>query len=88
MKKIQLKILDKRLGNEFSLPASFQRRDRRGLDLRACLNEPMHLDPSQTQLISTGPAIHMMIRNLRCCDSPRSGLGHKHGMCRANVSRD
>lgn len=84
MKKIQLKILDKRLGKEFSLPA-YSTPGSAGLDLRACLNEPLHLEPGQTQLISTGLAIHIDDPTHAAVILPRSGLGHKHGIVLGNL---
>lgn len=84
MKKIQLKILDNRLGSEFSLPA-YSTNGSAGLDLRACLNEPLQLDSGQTQLIPTGLAIHINDPQYAAVILPRSGLGHKHGIVLGNL---
>lgn len=84
MKKIQLKVLDQRLGNEFALP-NYSTPGSAGLDLRACLNEPLHLEPTQTQLISTGLAIHINDPQYAAVILPRSGLGHKHGIVLGNL---
>lgn len=84
MKKVQLKILDKRIGTEFSLPA-YSTKGSAGLDLRACLNEPLQLDPHQTQLIPTGLAIHISDPQYAAVILPRSGLGHKHGIVLGNL---
>lgn len=84
MKNIQLKILDPRLGNEFSLP-NYSTPGSAGLDLRACLKEPLHLAPSQTQLIPTGLAIHIDDPKYAAVILPRSGLGHKHGIVLGNL---
>jgi dUTP pyrophosphatase len=84
MKKIQLKILDERLGKEFALPA-YSTVGSAGLDLRACLHEPLHLEPGQTQLISTGLAIHINDPSYAAVILPRSGLGHKHGIVLGNL---
>jgi dUTP pyrophosphatase len=84
MKKVQLKILDKRIGTEFSLP-TYSTKGSAGLDLRACLNEPLQLDPHQTQLIPTGLAIHISDPQYAAVILPRSGLGHKHGIVLGNL---
>lgn len=84
MKAIQLKILDQRLGNEFELP-QYATTGSAGLDLRACLDEPLHLASKQTQLISTGLAIHINDPAYAAVILPRSGLGHKHGIVLGNL---
>jgi dUTP pyrophosphatase len=84
MKKIQLKVLDSRLGQEFSLP-NYATPGSAGLDLRACLKEPLHLEPTQTQLIPTGLAIHINDPEYAAVILPRSGLGHKHGIVLGNL---
>jgi dUTP pyrophosphatase len=84
MKKIQLKILDKRLGSEFALP-NYATKGSAGLDLRACLQEALHLEPSDTQLIPTGLAFHINDPNYAAVILPRSGLGHKHGIVLGNL---
>lgn len=81
---IQLKILDPRIGNEFPLP-KYETESAAGLDLRACLNEPLTIEPGQTQLIPTGVAIYIADPNLAAVILPRSGLGHKHGLVLGNL---
>lgn len=82
--KIQLKILDKRLGSEFPLP-HYATQGAAGLDLRACIDKPLILNPSETQLIPTGMAIHIADHSLAATILPRSGLGHKHGIVLGNL---
>ncbi len=84
MKKIDLKILDPRVGNEFPLPA-YATEGSAGLDLRACLDAPLTLEPGQTQLIPTGLAIHIADQSIAATILPRSGLGHKHGVVLGNL---
>ena len=84
MKKIQLKILDSRLGNEIALPA-YATPGSAGLDLRACLSEPLVLNPGETSLIPTGIAVHISDQDLAAIILPRSGLGHKHGIVLGNL---
>lgn len=84
MKKIQFKILDKRLGNEIPLP-EYATTGSAGLDLRACLDQPVTLSPSETLLIPTGLAIHINDPHLAAVLLPRSGLGHKHGIVLGNL---
>lgn len=84
MKKIQLKILDPRLGNEIALPA-YATDGSAGLDLRACLDQAMTLQPGESQLIPTGLAIHIADPDLAAVLLPRSGLGHKHGIVLGNL---
>ena len=84
MKKIQLKILDGRLGNEIPLP-EYATEGSAGLDLRACLIGPLELKPGESSLIPTGIAIHICDQNLAAVILPRSGLGHKHGIVLGNL---
>ncbi|MES2998347.1 MAG: dUTP diphosphatase [Pseudomonadota bacterium] len=84
MKNIQLKILDPRLGPIFPLP-SYATDGSAGLDLRACLKEAVQLLSNQTELISTGLAIHIAQADLAAVILPRSGLGHKHGIVLGNL---
>jgi dUTP pyrophosphatase len=84
MKKIQLKLLDKRLGRSIPLP-EYATSGSAGLDLRACLEEPLLLNPGETKLIPTGMAIHIGDENLAAVILPRSGLGHKHGIVLGNL---
>ncbi len=84
MKKIQLKILDSRLGNEIALP-DYATKGSAGLDLRACLDEAILLNPGETILIPTGLAIHISDNTMAAVLLPRSGLGHKHGIVLGNL---
>lgn len=84
MQKIQLKILDPRIGNEFPLP-DYATGGSAGMDLRACLAEPLKLEPGSTELIPTGLAIHIEDPGLAAVLLPRSGLGHKHGIVLGNL---
>jgi len=84
MRKIQLKILDKRLGDTIPMP-EYATAGSAGLDLRACLDEAIVLKPGETQLIPTGMAIYIEEANLAAVILPRSGLGHKHGIVLGNL---
>ena len=84
MQKIQFKILDPRIGNEFPVP-QYATSGSAGLDLRACLKEPLQLLPGDTQLIPTGMAIYVADPKLAAVILPRSGLGHKHGIVLGNL---
>ncbi|MEW6039676.1 MAG: dUTP diphosphatase [Pseudomonadota bacterium] len=84
MPKIQIRILDPRLGNEIPLP-HYATPGAAGLDLRACLDAPLALSPGETQLIPTGFAIHIGDSGLAAVLLPRSGLGHKHGIVLGNL---
>jgi dUTP pyrophosphatase len=84
MKKIQVKILDARVGTTFPMP-HYATDGAAGLDLRACLNEPLQLLPGQTHLIATGIAIYIADPELAATILPRSGLGHKHGIVLGNL---
>lgn len=83
MHKIQLKILDSRIGESIPLP-EYASDGAAGLDLRACIDEPMTLSPGETKLIPTGLAIHIADKNVAAVIIPRSGLGHKHGIILGN----
>ncbi|OYV28434.1 MAG: deoxyuridine 5'-triphosphate nucleotidohydrolase, partial [Halothiobacillus sp. 20-54-6] len=79
MHSIEIKWLDKRLGDTIPRP-DYATPGSAGLDLRACLNEPLTLQPGQTVLIPTGMAMHISDPGLAAVILPRSGLGHKHGI--------
>ena len=81
---VQLKILDKRIGNEIPMP-SYATAGSAGLDLRACLEQTLEIAPGQTELIPTGLAIHIEDEALAAMILPRSGLGHKHGIVLGNL---
>ena len=84
MNKIQLKVLDKRIGNEIPFPA-YGTDGSAGMDLRACIDEKITLKPGQTELIPTGIAIHIEDNSMAATILPRSGLGHKHGIVLGNL---
>jgi len=84
MKAIQLKILNPKVGRDFPLPAHATEGSA-GLDLRACLNEPLGLAPGETTLIPTGLAIYLADPGYAAMILPRSGLGHKHGIVLGNL---
>jgi len=79
---IDIKVLDERMASQ--LPA-YATPGSAGLDLRACLDEPIELAPGQTMLIPTGLAIHIEDAGLAAMILPRSGLGHKHGIVLGNL---
>ncbi len=84
MQKVELKILDPRLGKEFPLP-SYTTEGSAGIDLRACLDEHLKISPGEAHLIPTGMAIHMRDKDLAAVILPRSGLGHKNGIVLGNL---
>ena len=82
MTTIDVRVLDARLADQIPHYAT---RGSAGLDLRACLDAPIVLEPGQTQLIPTGLAIHIADPGLAAMILPRSGLGHKHGIVLGNL---
>ena len=84
MKKIDVKILDARVGAEFPLP-TYATSGSAGLDLRACLDSVLEIAPGMTTLVPTGLAIHIGDPTLAAVILPRSGLGHKHGIVLGNL---
>ena len=84
MHQIDVKILDPRLGDQFPLPG-YATPGSAGMDLRACLDEPLILKPGQTELIPSGIALHISDPELAATILPRSGLGHKHGIVLGNL---
>lgn len=84
MQNIQLKILDTRIGIEFPMP-TYATQGSAGLDLRACLEQPLEIKPGETHLLPTGMAIHINDSRLAAVILPRSGLGHKHGIVLGNL---
>lgn len=84
LKKIEVKILDPRIGQEFPLP-NYASEGAAGLDLRACIDNPLELAPGDSALIKTGIAIHIADRHMAGIILPRSGLGHKHGIVLGNL---
>ncbi|MEY8246945.1 MAG: dUTP diphosphatase [Bermanella sp.] len=83
-KRFQVKILDKRLGNDIPLP-HYGTAGSAGLDLRACLEDTLVLKPGETKLIPTGLSIYIEDQGLAAMILPRSGLGHKHGIVLGNL---
>jgi dUTP pyrophosphatase len=81
---IQLKILDQRIRGEFGLP-HYATEGSAGLDLRACLDSALTLEPGETQLVPSGIAIHINDASLAAVLLPRSGMGHKHGIVLGNL---
>ena len=84
MKEVQLKILNPKVGSEFPLPA-YATDGSAGMDLRACLDGPIVVEPGQTVLIPTGLALYIGDPGLAATILPRSGLGHKHGIVLGNL---
>ncbi|MFT0850012.1 dUTP diphosphatase [Achromobacter sp. F4_2707] len=82
MRRIALKILDPRMTDY--LP-SYATRGSAGLDLRACIDAPLTLQPGATELIPTGLSIHIADPAYAAMILPRSGLGHKHGIVLGNL---
>ena len=83
-RRVELKILNPRIGKELPLPKRATGGSA-GLDLRACLDEAIELQPGTTKLIPTGLAIHLADPGLAAVIIPRSGLGHKHGIVLGNL---
>ena len=81
---VKVKILDARIGKEFPLP-QHATPGSAGMDLRACLKEPLTLAPGDTALIPSGIAIHLDDPGYAAVLLPRSGLGHKHGIVLGNL---
>ena len=82
MSVIEVKVLDARLADR--LPA-YATPGSAGLDLRACIDAPLQLEPGQTVLVPTGLAIHIADPTLAAMILPRSGLGHRHGIVLGNL---
>ena len=82
--KVQVKVLDQRLGQEWPMP-TYATTGSAGLDLRACVEEAIQIEPGQTVLVKTGMAIYIEDTNLAGLVLPRSGLGHKHGIVLGNL---
>lgn len=84
MTQLQVRILDARVGREFPLP-QYATAGSAGMDLRACLDKPLVLEPGKAELIPTGLAIYVEDPGLAAVILPRSGLGHKHGIVLGNL---
>ncbi|MFZ5757098.1 MAG: dUTP diphosphatase [Pseudomonadota bacterium] len=83
-KQLQVKILNPRVGRDIPLPA-YATDGSAGMDLRACIEHPVSLQPGATYLVPTGLAIHLEDTGLAAMILPRSGLGHKHGLVLGNL---
>lgn len=81
---LDIKILDQRLNNQENFP-KYQTQGSAGIDLRACIEEPVVVQAGETKLIGTGVAINLDNPNLAAMILPRSGLGHKHGIVLGNL---
>ena len=82
--KVQVKVLDSRLGNEWSMP-TYATTGSAGLDLRACVDAATVIEPGQTVLVKTGLSIYIEDPQFAGLILPRSGLGHKHGIVLGNL---
>lgn len=82
MKIIDIKILDQRLRQH---PPSYSTHGSAGLDLRACIDHVMTINPGEADLIPTGIAIHLADPGFAALVLPRSGLGHQHGIVLGNL---
>jgi dUTP pyrophosphatase len=82
--RVQLRILNDRIGTEIPLPQRATPGSA-GVDLRACLDAPIELGPGDCELIPSGIAIHLEDPSLAAVILPRSGLGHKHGIVLGNL---
>ena len=83
-KIIDLKVLDKRIGDTFDIP-DYQTSGSAGIDLLACLDEPLTIQPGDTELIPSGIAVYIRDPSLAAVLLPRSGLGHKKGLVLGNL---
>ena len=81
---LKVRILDARIGGEFPLPA-YATAGSAGMDLRACIDADLVLEPGKAELIPTGLAIYLEDPGLAAVVLPRSGLGHKHGVVLGNL---
>jgi dUTP pyrophosphatase len=84
MRRIKLRILDPRVGREFPLP-QHATAGSAGMDLRACIDAPLTLEPGAAELIPTGLSIYIADPDLAAVLLPRSGLGHKSGIVLGNL---
>ena len=83
-KTIDLKIIDPRIGDDFNLP-EYQTDGSAGVDLQACIDQTVSIQPGDTELIPSGIAIHIKDPSLAAVLLPRSGLGHKKGLVLGNL---
>ncbi|MEL6868988.1 MAG: dUTP diphosphatase [Pseudomonadota bacterium] len=85
MRKLEVKILDPRIGDTIALPA-YATDGSAGMDVRACIDTALMVSPGETHLVPTGLAIHVADPALAAVLLPRSGLGHKHGIVLGNLT--
>ena len=85
VRSIELKILDSRIGDSIPLP-HYATSGSAGLDMRACIDAALTVEPGETVLVPTGLAIHIGDADLAAVLLPRSGLGHKHGLVLGNLT--
>ena len=81
---IEMKILDARIGEDIPLP-EYATDGSAGMDLRACIDDKLTIEPGETHLVPTGLSIHIADPNIAAVILPRSGLGHKHGIVLGNL---
>ena len=87
MKQVQVKILNPKIGNDDKFPLPHRATDgSAGIDLRACIDEPISIKAGESQLIGTGLAIYIQDPDYVGFIMPRSGLGHKHGIVLGNLT--
>ena len=84
MDKLQIKVVNKKIGSEIPLP-SFSTSGSAGRDLRACLNDQIRIAAGKTELIPSGIAIYIKDPSYAGLILPRSGLGHKNGIVLGNL---
>ena len=82
--KLQVKVLDPRIGTTWPMP-NYATSGSAGIDLRACVDEPIVVQPNQTILVKTGMAVYIADPSSAGLILPRSGLGHKHGIVLGNL---
>ncbi|ODN43161.1 dUTP diphosphatase [Piscirickettsia litoralis] len=82
--KVKIKALSEKIGRDIALP-EYGTVGSAGLDLRACIDQPLQLAPGAVELIPTGLAMYLEDPNLAAMILPRSGLGHKHGIVLGNL---
>jgi dUTP pyrophosphatase len=83
-RRLQIRVLDPRIGSEYPVP-QYATSGSAGVDLRACIDAPLELQPGDTQLIASGIAIYLQDPAYAAIVLPRSGLGHKHGIVLGNL---
>ncbi|NDY94246.1 dUTP diphosphatase [Wenzhouxiangella limi] len=84
MRQLQVRIIDPRLGSTWPLP-EYATAGSAGMDLRACIDQVLELQPGETALIPSGMALHLDDPQLAAVLLPRSGLGHKQGLVLGNL---